>query len=236
MTEVEKIQDKLRKLVALRDSANKIGSLAEAETLAQKIQELCLKYNLEASQLGLKEPEQFVKNLKEFEVDKREGDWMEFLWGAIAKYNFCQVIGVSKTKKFYLIGKPVNVEIVEYTTLQMRNRIQDIEKACWKEYSGVEKRGAYRRGFYRGAALGIADKLRENNTKLQTETPQYVGLMKVEGQALMEFVAQSFGKLGYSKSSRLSGSNGREQGYEKGSQMGINRGVGAGSNSSRLLN
>lgn len=237
MTEIEKIKDKLQKLVALRDSANKIGSLAEAETLAQKIQELCLKYNLEVSQLKLDKVEDFVSNLKEYEVDKREGDWMEYLWAIIAKHNFCQSIGIKGTKKFYLMGKPVNIEIVEYTTNQLRNRVIEIEKACWKEYRGTEKRGAYRRGFYRGAALGIGGKLKENSQTLQTETPAYAGLMRVEGAALMRYIEQKFGgNISAGKSQAYSGQNGRQQGYEKGSQMGINRGVGAGSNSSRLLN
>lgn len=49
------IIEKLRKLIAMEQSARSIGSLAEAEAFASKVQELLSKHKLEMSEIELDE-------------------------------------------------------------------------------------------------------------------------------------------------------------------------------------
>lgn len=52
------IIEKLRKLIAMEQSARSIGSLAEAEAFASKVQELLSKHKLEMSEIELDEQEE----------------------------------------------------------------------------------------------------------------------------------------------------------------------------------
>ena len=94
----QKILNKLQKLLALQDSAKAIGSAAEAETVAAKINELLLLHNLSLSELreSQKPEERESMGKADIEVDKltnkKEGDWVYQLYCVIARHNLCEAI------------------------------------------------------------------------------------------------------------------------------------------------
>jgi len=104
---VDNILLKLQKLIAHRDSAEKIGSLKEAEAFAELIQKLLLKHKLTISDVDAhKEEEAGVSS--GLDVDPRRFGmkdkddmihWLFKLAATIAKVNDCQLMVTSRTVK-----------------------------------------------------------------------------------------------------------------------------------------
>src|SRR3989339_868143 len=109
----KKIYDVLKKLMNLKEGAEKIGSIHEAENAAARINEILLKYNLELSEIKFSEKSKIeydetalpgivfedgiFKNKR-----KNEGNWVQLLYMIISKHNLCKV--VFSTRKNFIFG------------------------------------------------------------------------------------------------------------------------------------
>ena len=135
-----------------------------------------------------------------------------------------------------IIGKPHNVNIVNYLCMQLIPQIRRAEKHAWDHYNGYEKRGTYRRGFLMGCTDGIYVQLKQQERDLRTAENKVDAMMVVNDNALQEYMKQEFGKLSRGKSSRSSSWEGRAQGTAHGKRMGINHGVSEGRTGSSSKN
>lgn len=234
----QKIIDKVRALLRKAESAREIGSQSEAETFAKKAQELILKYNLEKHQLGEgKDPQRFEALRWDYVpyYKKTEANWIAVLFSCIAEFNFCRVVinsSYHKGKKqpiaITVLGERENAETVVFICEQLINRIRSMKSTYWKEYQaigGYEKKNTWSRGFFRGVVAGLYDQLQKQREEQKKKNEQVGGLMLYNDKALEEFTTQQYPRLRTSRSSRLTGISGFQQGVSKGRSMTINKGI-----------
>lgn len=236
----EAILRKLQKLLALQDSASKIGSQAEAETVATKIQELLIQYNLDMNDvknsLHQDKSEAMGKADIKWEdlTGRHESDWILQLYYAIAEHNLCKVIkrhgwnGNDKYSYLSLIGNKVNAEIVIYTVDQLVPRIRSMSRPAFKNYEdngGETKKNTWIRGYLRGAVRGIEDKLKESIVTMQRNDVNIFALVRTNEIALKDAVEEHIGKIKMTNQSKLSGRDGFLNGRKDGKNMNIHKGL-----------
>jgi len=244
---MEKILDKLKKLIALQEGAEKIGSISEAANAAEKIQTILIKYNLEMSQvLNHKRPEKLnVLGIKimvdDLGYDKRHGKWLSYLMGGIARYNFGKVINNLKNgeiSSFHFLAAEQNLFIIEYLAQYLSKTAMSLERQEYKNFPN-EPRGSFRRRFLMGAAMGIISKLREQ-LEYQEQHTEGVTALVVFNREAIELRSQELypalrsGKGAGTGTMRTMVGDIAAIGYTKGQEVQINRGVEGNSNLKEL--
>lgn len=242
--------EKLKKLLSLQERA---GTQAEAENAAAKIQEMCLKYNLDMQSVkdsankedNLIEKEEFDLNTTQ---GKSDGTWVVSLWKVLSVHNMCTIIKINngtREGKVSVIGLPINIAFVQYAFDQLYSKIKTIEKIAWDEYQKAlpsEKRGTFRRGFYVGAVAGINHKLEQQKEALKKQFEETMAeenltsLMVTNEKAIEEFIQETFSNLHKTKARKMISQDGNQLGYEKGKQLDINKGIGNKSTNQLRLN
>jgi rRNA processing protein Krr1/Pno1 len=177
----QNIIDKIHKLLNLKEGAEAVGSLAEAENAAAKLQDLLMKYNLDLAEVRKAKQEERFEMHDDWvymgdKADKRESTWVTMLCAAIARNSMCRVS--VHDWHIHIIGEKNNVQLILYICDQMIEKVRIAEKFAWKihdaqpDFYGKEKRGTFRRGFYQGACHGIDQRLRrQREEQMQAANP-----------------------------------------------------------------
>jgi len=234
----QKILEKLKKLLAFKEGAQKIDSQAEVENAALRINELLIKYNISLENLDMGKTEDKIDEEK-FTYDKKSYDnsWHRSLFTVIANVNLCEVITMYKTRNavsVLIIGKDLNREIVKYTVSQLASKIEIMSKKSWDSYYGFDKRNTYIRGFKMGCVVGINRKLKaQKKEMLKNESMN--SLILRSDQALLEYMGKNHRNICKKKTRSTSSLTGYVEGVKAGSQMNINKGLEKSSIKSRLL-
>lgn len=172
-----KILEKIRKLLKLQDSANKVGSKGEAYAAAQGVHRLLTQYNLSLADLSDLEDEPDLKIIKSpgFSYRDNYGTWKNDLLTVICSYNFCKSLINTYLRKVWIVGEEQNVAVVknlhEYLVKAFQGLAKDAYMAWAKEeqeknyitslivmlkyleYLGEKKR--YFRSYFKGAVYGL---------------------------------------------------------------------------------
>lgn len=244
----ENIQRKLIALIKKRDNLLEIGSLEEANTFAAKVTEILLKYNLEESSVNVGEKSKLeidTLQMSDFNWSKNEAEWMSILITVLAKYNMCMAIrnkirfaGVSLAPRINLVGSKLNREIVIYLFDQLTTNLRYLEKQAWKdvEHFSPEKRNTFKRGYFKGAIIGITTQL-ENQKKHIEESIPGVGLMVLNNDTEISlYVKSSFGEIKNTQHKRVKSQLGKEIGYKHGLEIKMNKGLGSDKTTSKIEN
>lgn len=234
----DKLIKKLQGLNAKAVSAKEIGNIEEAAAFAAKFQELLTKHNLEKTDLNLngndpKAEGEWIDLNKEHGLAKTDGKWLQRLYGVVARANFGNIVVHGNC--ITLIAEKHNVEAIQYMVTSLATTIKHLRLQRWKEYHGPDKMNAFKRGYYMGAVQGINTKLSEQREKDMVKYDGLPGLVVTQNKLVEDKMFEMFGKLGTSRSSRLSGSGGLAAGRKDGRTMSVNKGVsGRSSNTLRL--
>lgn len=244
----DSILERIQKLMAIKEGSG--ASQNEIEEAAKMATALLMKYNLSMSEVsghkgetkGKMEHDKFSMQGK---TTRHEAGWLQDLYHVIAKYNMCKAIKSHPNEKqdkddmgyVWLVGKRHNVEIVHYLVDSLTHKIRTACATAFKTYDGDEKRNTFRRGFFRGAVVGIGIKLKEQAEELKMDgaTNNEMGLMVVSNaQAIKLYVQQLMGGTSASKAHNLMSKNGYTQGVEEGRKMTTNAALGNGNINKRL--
>lgn len=239
---------KLEKLLALKDGAESVGNTHEAEAAAGRVTALLMKHNL-----GLFEAQTEIMKRKilaqeeEFDLNdlqsKTEAEWVLKLFNVIATHNMCKCIHHIKRRQKYdqgtvgIIGTKTNIEITYYVVDQLINKIKIAHRLAWKIYQtyGTEKANTFKRGFLVGAVAGIASKLAQVREEVEQEIKlsgaqhaENMQLMVIANKdAIQKYTEEAYPDLRKTKGRKLSGADGKRKGYESGSNMNIQQGMGS---------
>ena len=107
MKVTEKILEKLRKLIRLRDSAKKIGSEAEAEAAILAINRLLIEYNISLDEVDEKAVDDFSDIQESDRLDCSDpfrSIWKHSLLSILAEHNFCKSYILSGSSKGIIVG------------------------------------------------------------------------------------------------------------------------------------
>lgn len=236
---MDKVKDKLEKLIRLRDGALDIGSLEEAENASRRITEMLLKYNLAEHQLNphkennstdsiILEPD----NESEMGWSKNEAMWTSFLLSGIAKNNMCMVIVDTwvKPPSYTIIGDKINIETVVFLWKQLVPKIRNLAKRRWGEVKDFshEKRNTFLRGYFRGCTNSIVNRLKDKNEEFKKQNSNMTGLMVINNDRIQIKLKEIESQIGETKKKTQKTTKsqlGRRIGQKDGKEMTINKGL-----------
>lgn len=222
--ERKKILEKIRKLLKLQDSANKVGSKGEAYAAAQGVHRLLTQYNLCLSDIQDLDGEEEV-NLKITEsqgISYRDkyGTWRNDLLRVISEYNFCQTLINTYLRKVWIVGEEQNVVVVKNLYDYLVKAFQQLAKDAYSvwareqqeknliialapvleilESSGEKKK--YLRSYYKGAVYGLMEQYES-----MQQTSEETALVVTHNKAIDDFLQNDktySGKTCYHRSTK----------------------------------
>ena len=187
-TKRNKILEKLRKLMNLKESATELGNEGEANAAAAGITRLLMEYNLTENDIPEQEKLEnpVISEEIPFKAEASSGAWYSRLVSVICEYNMCRNLIVStrtngrmKRDKFEIVGRKKNVEVVLYLISFLAHQFVTIGKSGYAQYKHdcLLKYGTYPKSltmylksFLYGCVIGISEKFEEGERELKKET------------------------------------------------------------------
>jgi len=236
---MENILETIKKLHMLSENND---SPEQAALAADKIQELCFKYNLELGKI-LESPDKsnvpYDRHYYVAKADHFSFLWQSILFHAITQSNFCYDMYTPGTTRFTIIGQKHNVEVITYTFEYLIGEIQRLADKHTEEQGFISKRDRrfYKQNFAKGAGVEIARILRGRMAKRTTATTESTALVVTKGAELQKEVQRFYpskkdinkgGKTAYYRTGA-----GYSDGREAAKNISINPGLGS-SNQKRI--
>lgn len=246
----EKIIDKLRKLIEHRNSAQEIGSIAEAEAFTAKITQLLTDHKLEMSDV------QFNKEIEE-EIER---DYLDFadlgipitdrkdvllgtLAHIVAKANFCRIIyATNQGNKLFIVGKKTDRQVTSYIfqcLYQASRRMAEMEyrKLYYiKKCQGLQhEMKGFKKSWLHGFNLAIADRLKKQKEEQVYNETQALVLANA-GKAVNIWIQNNMRVSPLHSSINATNHTARERGYDYGKSVSINQALNSAGKPARRLN
>lgn len=237
--DLDKIIDRIKKLNAHAESAQAIGSEAEAQSFADAVQKMLMKYKLTMSDvlfatIDKDDPigEQFVSATKHGLQERRTRmGWIERLAGAVARAHYCRILVHPRSADVTFIGRKTDREIAEFVfvTLQRSaHKLADQEYAAyyrkWAKLGEPERARGYRASWLNAYVTRVAHRYLEEEEALKKHyASQGVSLVRLSDAVVKvdEFMKRELRGL-----RTLRGVSGKVRGH----QDGIRDGTRAGNN------
>lgn len=216
-TKKDKILEKLRKLMNLKESATALGNEGEANAAAAGITRLLMEYNLTENDIPEQEKLEnpIVSEEIPFKMDIN-GRWYSDLVSVVCEYNMCRCLIISKFNngrrkgsEFEIIGRKKNVEVVlylisflshQFITIGKRNYVEYKHDCVWKYGKYPKSLIMYLKSFLYGCVIGLSEKLDESKKALETEN-NITALVRTTESEIDDFLkGQKIGKARESKS------------------------------------
>lgn len=187
-TKKDKILEKLRKLMNLKESAQALGNEGEANAAAAGITRLLMEYNLTEEDIPEQEKLEnpIVSEEIPFKAEMNDGRWYADLVSVICEYNMCRSLIVSipnngrmRRSKFQIVGRKKNVEVVLYLISFLAHQFVTIGKKKYPQYKhdciwkyGMNPKSTvmFLKSFLFGCVIGLNDKLEESKQTLASGT------------------------------------------------------------------
>jgi hypothetical protein len=222
---MEKIIDKIRKLLALATSSNE----HEAALAASHAQRLLSEHNLAMADIETEIKPQSADRI-ETSVSKTLPKWVRHLSAGVSSAFDCQAIHHPSTGKMTFIGVGVDVQIAAYTFAYLDRTVRKICSSYMKNHVNDaipnRHRELMRQSYYLGAVSTITSRLREQKIR----TPITPGALVPIKEGLIK---KAMFEMGPTRTVRSRKSYINSHAYTKGQQDGSNVGIhkGIGSNS-----
>ena len=153
---IDRILELIRKLSAHKESAQKIGSVAEADAFAKRIQAMCDKYRVKLSDLP---PDELSNHIKEErwahsdigqKVKLRVEGWLQTLAVGVAEGHACQVVGMQGHCILSFVGTQADAAVSK----AMFGVLVIAGETAWRKAYKADRR-LKRRLFLQGFAAAI---------------------------------------------------------------------------------
>lgn len=170
--ERERVLQILRKLKAHQESAQEIGSVAEAEVFAMKISEILVKHKLEMSEVDqvivneVDPIDEQYTNAQSLGIKSRRKRiaWQEELAGIISVAHFCRVLVAPRTNSLWWVGRASDRQVCIFLFTVIARQVESyVDKEYRRRYSSARYHSnensvrGWRAGFYKG----LNERLRE---------------------------------------------------------------------------
>lgn len=187
MEQKEKILEKLRKLMNLKESATELGNEGEANAAAAGITRLLIEYNL--SESDIPEQEKIENPIISQEIPFKaevSGIWHGDLVDVICNFNMCRCLiirtsnnGRMKRSKYEIVGRKKNVEVVlylisllshQFVTIGKRTYPQYKHDCFWKYGKHPNSLTMYLKSFLCGCVVGLYQKFDEAQKAMEEKS------------------------------------------------------------------
>lgn len=193
---------KIRKLISLKEGAEKIGSEGEVYAAATLINKLLLQHNLSMVDINQEESKSSL-DITESEYlcyNDRFGVWKSDLLLVIAKHNLCELITVPSRRMMRIVGAEENVVVVKEfyqylvsTFLRLsQQRFSELQTSCLKE--GRFLPPLEKRRFFKSYLLGVPLGLEKNYSSLE-RTFEENALMVTHKDVVDDYLEGKYGKM-----------------------------------------
>jgi hypothetical protein len=143
MNTKDKLLEKLAKLKAHAESAQALGSEAEAQAFADMLQQMLLRHKLEMSDVELVDLE------KEDPIDRHPVNfsaqglprkkvrqaWSQHLAETIAWAHFCRILVYNRSNRVTFVGRKQDCEVAEYMFVTLYKATERIADAAYAKFS-----------------------------------------------------------------------------------------------------
>lgn len=237
-----KILEKLRKLISLKESATAIGSIGEANAAAAGINRLLIKYNLSLDDIPKEENTIITKTIP-YKSHLVSGTWFSYLASVISKFNLCVSLVISKSKnnRYYkdtiqIVGEKINVEIVLYLIDFLSKSFYQISIEDYEIYKHnciinkiiPKTQKIFQKSYMLGCVSGLYDKLTQEKNELN-KIVDTTALVIRNGDKLNKYLEKfKITKCKY-KSKAAIDANSINMGYKTGKNIIINKPIENGS-------
>jgi hypothetical protein len=222
---MEKIIDKIRKLLALANSSNE----HEAALAAAHAQRLLSEHNLAMTDIESEQKPQSADKV-EANVSKTLPKWVRHLSAGVCTAFDCQAIHHPALGKMTFIGVGADVQIAAYTFAYLDKTVRRLCSSYIKhnvsDRTPNRQRELLRQSYYLGAVSTITGRLREQ----KVQTPITPGALVPVKEGLIKKAMSDMGPTRTVRSRRsYINSHAYTKGQQDGQQVGINKGI-SGSN------
>lgn len=186
----EKVLDKLAKLIRHEASAREIGSIAEADAFAEKIQNTLNEYHIALADvpLGQRPVDPLVqeKGDEGMPYYQRRVAWRERLARGISKGHDCRHLITSGCSRIQFVGHKSDVEVCKYLFSTLGQAAMRLAKS---EYKKARKEGfggsGFTQSFLQGFAEAVSQRLEaRHQEQAAAHTAGTSALMVVRGNEL----------------------------------------------------
>lgn len=169
MSPLDKVLDKLAKLKAHAESAEKIGNAAEAEAFAGMINRMLLQHELSIEDIPMKaEDDPILEHLVDprkhgLKFSKSRQGWQETLAGIVARAHLCRIVVHPGTNYITLVGTKTHAAFAEHAYGVLAGAADRMSIKARDEYWRLHRdEPDFKSGNYRAAWLtGFITRIRE---------------------------------------------------------------------------
>lgn len=238
------IIEKLRKLIAMEQSARSIGSLAEAEAFASKVQELLSKHKLEMSEIELDEQEEsdpidweeVRTDEAGFKTKRGRAAWQIRIAASLTLANNVKLV-CTRTNAVRFAGRGSDREICKILFIYLLELAKEMASTATKNYRRDKLREVqntygsmdvspstlnrytreYKASWYSGFGLAVEKRFNDKYKEMMEQYAQSVAVVHInkDKQAIGEFLE---GKT--QRGRRLSEGVRNQAGYDAGRASG----------------
>jgi len=236
---MDKVIDRVRKLLSL---ANNNANINEAAAAAAQAQKLIAQHQLDMATIAVEEGKDSlsdepigISDVPLYE-GKRAITWKGSLAQIIAENNACRVFLSVGTGNICVVGKPANIEMTRFLYSYVAAEIERLSEISLR-YQGFGREGAktWSNNFKLGAVSAVRDNLAAMKREVQAQAASSaMVLIRNEDQAVKSFVDNMHlrqkpkVKITHDISARAAG-------YQAGKNIDVNRtGLGVGAETHKL--
>lgn len=204
MKENDKLQhilEKLRKLMALKESALTCGETGEANAAAAGITRLLTEYDLTLQDIPTEQKivDPIGMETIPYKFCYMQHPWYWSLLDVVAKYNNADIFRSRYTSgevEYTVVGRKKNREVVLYLVSFLANRFINIGRKEYKDWKywhicmtgkTPPSIGTYMKNFLFGCVIGLNDKLKKERDTFDSE--KITALVLTEKAAIEKFMA-----------------------------------------------
>jgi Protein of unknown function (DUF2786) len=181
--DLNKVTDKLKKLKAHAESAQKIGNEAEAQAFAMKVQELLSQYKLSMSEIDWNERDdndpidQESIDYGKYDIPYKESRvlWQEDLCRIIGKAYHCGILISSHSNSLWLVGRQSDRAVAEFMFVTIYRFLRNLSKREGRKHR-IEARRAgaafiaygWEESFRYGFISRLSERFEEEFRKVQS--------------------------------------------------------------------
>lgn len=188
-----KIIERLRKLKALYEGANSIGSEAEAANTAAKMHRIMVEYNISLNDITEEELRNTIVHRWQPTClyPSIGGKWQEALYIILCSFNMCSAyFQRGRRGEILIVGSKNNVDNVIWLFKTLSFKMVELSKVRWKE---LEKKTCskdkFQRDYLMGFAHGIADRMKLENEEVVSEHGRVVNDIVLRNQtAIIDYL------------------------------------------------
>lgn len=139
----DKLLQKLAKMKAQAEGAAAIGSEAEAQAFAQKLQELLLHHKIHMSDveaINLEQEEPITEHFVDFKAGsipfkKRRVEWSENLASVVAWAHFCRLLVHRGSNYITFVGRESDCQVAEYMFVTLHRAVDKIADEAYAAFT-----------------------------------------------------------------------------------------------------